>query len=502
LRAGYRLACGRRRPAGYAWAVRLVAIAVATALAYAVWVVWVPLLPGNLYIPLLDLGKITGYTPQAAAMYLGLVLVLYALYTLGYRQAQHAQFKTTLALSAVFCAELLFAYPATAVDVFAYIADGRLLAGHAIDPFVNSPNQFPFDPIVKYLAYPGEPSQYGPLWVLLSGGIALLAHGDLLAEILLYKAVGAAAHLVSGVLVYVVALQLTHDEHRARRSGLLFLWNPMLLWEMVANAHNDGLMMLGGLAAAWLLVSDREVLVLPSGREPGRRVLVLPALAAGGLIKLPVIAVAPLLFVALWRRRPAAAVESAALAAVLAAVMYRPFWAGPQTLTALRRTDLFTASLASVLRLGLAPALGLDNATAVARTTSLTIFVVVAVLALLMCLRARSCSTVPHLAYATLLAAALFGTTWFQAWYVVWPFAFAAPLPEVRRHVEVALLSLGGLLQYFVFIYLWVMGVWPLEENIGVQLAAYVALIGPLVLGSLAYARFQPKRELLTCKPS
>ncbi|MBV9170409.1 MAG: hypothetical protein JOZ81_10035 [Chloroflexi bacterium] len=471
--------------------MRLLAVGIATALTYALWVAWVPLIPGNLYIPLLDLGKITGYTPQAAALYLALVVALYALYTLGYRNARQASLKMSLALAAIFCAALLFAYPATAVDVFSYVADGRLLVDHSVNPFVSSPNQYPTDPIVRYLAYPGEPSQYGPLWALVSGGIALLARGDLLVEVVLYKLVGALAHLASGVLVYHIALRLAHSEQRARASALLFLWNPLLLWEMVGNAHNDGLMMLGGLAAAWLLVTNRDILVLP-------------ALVAGALVKLPVIAVWPLFFITLFRRKPAAAIEGALMAGVLAIGVYRPFWVGPETLTALGRSELFTASFGSVVRLGLAPVTGVEQATFVARTLSMTVFAVAAVLALLVSARAHACATVLQLGYATLLTAVLFGTTWFQAWYVVWPFAFAAPVPDRRRHWEVALLSLGGLLQYFVFIYLWVMGMWPLYENIGVQAAAYAALVGPLLLGSLAYARFHAMREPdeQTCRPS
>ena len=81
------------------------------------------------------------------------------------------------------------------------------------------------------------------------------------------------------------------------------------------------------------------------------------------------------------------------------------------------------------------------------------------------------------------LGALLLLTTWFQAWYVVWPFALGAALGEPRRHLEVALLSLGGLLQYFVFIYLWVIGLFPPQENLGVQATAYAAIIGPLMLG-------------------
>ena len=38
-----------------------VAVGLATALCYVALVLWAPLLPTNLYMPLLDLGKITGY---------------------------------------------------------------------------------------------------------------------------------------------------------------------------------------------------------------------------------------------------------------------------------------------------------------------------------------------------------------------------------------------------------------------------------------------------------
>ena len=84
-----------------------------------------------------------------------------------------------------------------------------------------------------------------------------------------------------------------------------------------------------------------------------------------------------------------------------------------------------------------------------------------------------------------LLGGLLLATTWFQAWYVVWPLGLGAALAEPRRHLEVALLSLGGLLQYFVFIYLWVMGMFPSDENVGVQATAYLCIIGPVLLGVL-----------------
>jgi hypothetical protein len=238
---------------------------------------------------------------------------------------------------------------------------------------------------------------------------------------------------------------------------------------MVGNAHNDGFMMLFGLIAVWLFVK-------------GASRFVLPAVAAGALVKVPVVLMAPVLFIGVWHRRRVAAVEGALLGLVLAAVVYRPFWDGPYTLTALRRTDIFTASLGSVVRLALMPILGQTDASAVARWISLSAFGAVAAVALMLALRADK-HDVLRLAYVTLLAGLLLATTWFQAWYIVWPFAVGAVLAERRRHLEVALLSLGGLLQYFVFIYLWVIGVFPASENLGVQGAAYAAIIGPLLVG-------------------
>jgi hypothetical protein len=209
-------------------------------------------------------------------------------------------------------------------------------------------------------------------------------------------------------------------------------------------------------------------------------------MVAGALVKVPTILIAPLLFIGVLRRRPPRAIEGALLALALAAVIYRPFWEGLATLTALRRTDLFTASLGSVLRLTLTPGLGLSEATAIARWVSLGAFAAVAIGAIWVAItKAQTSEEILKLAYFTLLGGLLLATTWFQAWYVVWPFAIGAALAEPRRHLEVALLSLGGLLQYFVFIYLWVMGFFPPNENLAVQGAAYLCIVAPLLLGVL-----------------
>ena len=142
-----------------------------------------------------------------------------------------------VALGALFCVELLWAYPATAADLTGRVAHGRMLAEHHANPFIfghrvssRATRSFPTSPTQ------GSRPSTGPVWVILLGaGVALLAHGDLLVEVLVYKGVAALAHLAGGGLVYAIARRLTGDVRaKARASAYLYLWNPMLLWEMVA----------------------------------------------------------------------------------------------------------------------------------------------------------------------------------------------------------------------------------------------------------------------------
>jgi hypothetical protein len=461
----------------------LVLVGIGTALVYALWAAWVPLLPAHLFTPLLDLGKITGYTWGSALRYCAIVAALFLLYGLGYVCVLRTDVGLPLVLGfmAVFGLALLFVYPATAADVFAYVAQGRLVALHHDNPFTTAPADHSADAVVGYLAFPREPTQYGPLWVALTAAISLVAGArpdqlgrSFAEEVLLYKALGAAALIIGSGLVYAVARRLGATRGRATAAAYVFGWNPLLLWEMVGNAHNDGLMVLGGLGACLALATRRYVLVLP-------------ALALGALVKVPVVALAPLLALLTARRSWRQTVLGALLAAALVAAAYAPFWVGPATLTFLQRGDLFTASLASCLMYLLEPGFGQQQAAAVARNTVFALLVVAVCPIFWRAWRARTDRDAVGLAYPLMLAVLLLGVTWFQAWYLVWPLALAAPLASAARDREVALLGLGGLGTYLVFIYLWVMGALP-NTQVVIQLAAYAALVGPLLAGWLVAA--------------
>src|SRR4051794_6866882 len=107
---------GRRFSATLA-AMAFLAVAAAMALLYGLWVAWVPLLPSNVFIPLLARGRLTAYAWASAILFLPLVVWLFALYAAGYALLARGKVSrgAVFAVGGLFCFELLWASPETAV---------------------------------------------------------------------------------------------------------------------------------------------------------------------------------------------------------------------------------------------------------------------------------------------------------------------------------------------------------------------------------------------------
>lgn len=448
---------------------------------------WVPLIPA-VWTPKLDLGKMTGYTGEAGLRFLFLVVGLFLFYAAAARLTRRGGgLPFVLGGTALFSFVLLLAYPASAIDVFGYIAHGRMLAAGA-NPLVQVPSAHLPPNMTQYLAYPDEASQYGPVWVLLGGHAARLLGGDLLREVLFYKALASVAHVLSTVLVWLTARALTTDARQGLLGALLFGWNPLLLWEAAGNAHNDGFMALFLLLGLYFLVRG-EVLGT------------LPAVAMGSLVKVPAIGAFPFLLPYLLRTNRVYTLVGLGLSAALWVAWYAPFWVGPATVTALSRGGLFTASLGGLVRLQLLPPLGETLATTAARAITTGLFALVLVPLLQHAWSARRPQPAIESVYGALMALALVAVTWFQAWYVVWVFAPAACLPGWSRRAEVAALSLGAFLHYGIFVYLWV-GFLPGQSAL-VQHLAVLTVLGPLLLlwGARAARALRHVRRRLPWRP-
>jgi hypothetical protein len=149
--------------------------------------------------------------------------------------------------------------PAGSTDSLSYAASGRIaVLGH--NPYVMTPYQLAHsaDPIGHQIfaipsVWNSAPSVYGPI-ATAAEWVAAKLGGTSLGQIAFWL------KLLEAVCFVVVALVLDRVQRRdpamRLRAHLLWTANPLLLWEIVAGGHIDGLSAVFGLVAILVLRRD------------------------------------------------------------------------------------------------------------------------------------------------------------------------------------------------------------------------------------------------------
>lgn len=352
-------------------------------------------------------------------------------------------------------------------DIFSYILYGRISALHHANPLIATPADFPRDPFLSLVYWQNTRSVYGPVWLLLSGGVSLLAEalgGGLAVYIALFKLLGLLAHLANAALIWLILGRLAP---RRRLAGtLLYAWNPLCLFEFCASAHNDAVMLFFLLLGVYAIVRKQEALGL---------------LAIGLSIATKIVPIALLPFYLLyvarrlragrasWRAVAVGLGWRVGLVAFAALVVIAPFWAGPQTFGALlfsppaqQLDNSLLESISWPLRWLAQGALGMsvDQARTVVETTlKLLALLVFALLWLWEMRRATSLEGTLAAWGWTLVWYALVASGWFWPWYVTWAVAVAALAPWGRLQTVAQLLA-GGALTLYAFLPLQAAGVY------------------------------------------
>jgi hypothetical protein len=291
-------------------------------------------------------------------------------------------------------------------DVYAYLFYGKMWAVHGANPVADLPLRFASDPWFPWLRWPDQPSVYGPLWTLLTGGIVRASGGSLMAAVFLVKASVVALTTVAVAGLVRAAQVRALDPGRA---VLMFAWNPIVLVSLPLGGHADA-----AVAACWVwaLLQDRR----------GRTVTAALLLAAATLVKAYAGIALVVYLVALVRRRVGWARASLA-AAALAVLAYLPFLAGERTLSGLVRVaDDVSASLGGGVELLLRTFLPEDAAAWIVLAVGLA--VIVAVIAV--CARGSSFDEDHWPAVSAAFLAYVAVTPWFLYWHQVGLLALAA----------------------------------------------------------------------------
>ena len=144
--------------------------------------------------------------------------------------------------------------PLTSADVLMYAAYGRLQV-LGLDPYDITPAEIfraEFDPVLILTERPWQdtPSVYGPL-ASFSQWLAASLGGESMHDIVFWLQVLCVLPFIAiGAIVY----RMARGDHQAQTRAVLFtVLNPIMIWSVVAGAHNEALTLVFAIVGLWFL---------------------------------------------------------------------------------------------------------------------------------------------------------------------------------------------------------------------------------------------------------
>lgn len=138
-------------------------------------------------------------------------------------------------------------------DLWAYAMYGRAVVEHRANPYVHPPSDFPDDPLVEHVNpyWRGTTARYGPLFIGMTAGIAVVAGDHPLPTRLAYQ-------LLAGAAVFVALVLIARRTRSATAVALVGL-NPVTAFVVVNAGHNDALIGLAVLVGVLLATRERHI---------------------------------------------------------------------------------------------------------------------------------------------------------------------------------------------------------------------------------------------------
>jgi hypothetical protein len=239
-----------------------------------------------------------------------------------------ASLKTTILWSLMLGLAAVAAYPVGSKDLFGYAAYARLHVYYGLNPYlarVLDVHKYRYDVFLQNMWWIKQSTPYGPLWTWLAAlDYRLTAVFGLIPLLLSFKLMALGAHLLNTWMVFRLAELV--NPGRGELAAALYGLNPLAIFELAVNGHNDGLAIFLLLVALYLLAR-------------GRRSTGFVSVGLANAYKMSVGLLTPFL---LWRTASqeglAAALKSLVLVVSVWLVMYLPFGIGKSIFTGLGNT--------------------------------------------------------------------------------------------------------------------------------------------------------------------
>lgn len=306
---------------------------------------------------------------------------------------------------------LLFMAPFDALDIYNYVFYGRITAIYGGNPFQQVIAEFTKDPFFYYTVARAYPSAYGPLWEMLAGLTARLAGNGIITNVIAFKLLTGIFYLASVAVIGLFIYRTTPDK---ALPGILILgWNPVALYEIWGNGHNDMAMVFWVILAVSLINRKRYSLATLS-------------LVAGALFKyIPILLVPIALLIGFYslerfRTRLWFLFKTSLVGLSMIVVAYIPFWNGLATFSIYRRMQMYTTSIPTVINLLLNKILVVWTSDRIVSFGALGLLSLFILYQLIRLRNQKPTWNFTQIAFNILAFYLMVTCLWFQQWYSVW----------------------------------------------------------------------------------
>lgn len=148
--------------------------------------------------------------------------------------------------------------PYTSTDVYSYIANGWSGAHYHENPYYVSTGEIAekyqvsdqmFNKVANCWRF--EKVVYGPLWTSICTALSWLSFGNIDIALLIFKLANLAVHLINCILIYKIT--------KKNLFVIIYGLNPFILFETLANVHNDIFIVLFILLAIYFVYNKKNL---------------------------------------------------------------------------------------------------------------------------------------------------------------------------------------------------------------------------------------------------
>lgn len=153
--------------------------------------------------------------------------------------------------------------PQTSTDVYGYISTGWLNSNYNKNPYYTTvqeeeselKNQNKTDNMFSnmFVNWKADTTFYGPIWTLIVCILTKISFGNITLALFEFKLLALIVHLICCYLIY----KITNN----KKMFMIYAFNPLILFESLANVHNDIYIILFILLAVYYLIKKKNLMI-------------------------------------------------------------------------------------------------------------------------------------------------------------------------------------------------------------------------------------------------